>query len=281
MDNKNFLRLIAVVIITSIITAAIVGTGIVWWLADQSPEKEISTVTSLESAVINTVEKANPAVVAITVSVNVPVYERYFETRPGPFGFDFIVPQYIQRGTVLQEVSGGSGFLVSRDGYIVTNRHVVEDETAEYAVFLNDGRQFAAEVVFRDPSLDLAVIKISGTEFPYLPFGNSDELKVGQSVIAIGNALAEFRNTVSLGIISGLARSVTAAGQMGRVETLDQLIQTDAAINPGNSGGPLLNLEGEVIGVNVAVASEAENIGFALSSNIVKDIVESVRNGGN
>lgn len=256
-------------------------------IANNTETSKDTSLYSFEEVVVEAVEKANPAVVAITISKNVPVYEQYFERIPSPFEdffgngfFDFRVPQLRQQGTEKREVGGGSGFLVSEDGYIVTNRHVVDDESAEYAVFLNDGQKYDAKVIARDPVLDLAVIKIEGNNFPYLPFGDSDSIKVGQSVIAIGNALAEFRNTVSLGIVSGLSRSIVASDLRGNTEALDQLIQTDAAINQGNSGGPLLNLFGEVIGVNVAIASGAENVGFAIAGNSVRSVVESVKETG-
>jgi serine protease Do len=242
-----------------------------------SPDSRYST----ETAVVETVKKANPAVVAITVSKNVPTYERYYRNLPSPFedffGGEFLIPQLRQNGTEKLEIGGGSGFLVTPNGYIVTNRHVVDDEHAEYTVFTNDGKSYPAEVITRDPSLDLAIIKIDAADLPFLPLGNSDALQIGQTVIAIGNALAEFRNTVSTGIVSGLSRSIVALDGDGQPEALDQLIQTDAAINEGNSGGPLLNLSGEVIGINVAIASGAENIGFALSANTVKNIVESLK----
>lgn len=233
---------------------------------------------SYESSVIATVANANPAVVAITVSKNMPVYERYYNSNP--FNFFFGVPQIRQNGTELQEIGGGSGFLVSADGYIVTNRHVVSDETAQYTVLTNDGETYDATVVARDSVLDIAVIKIEGENFAYLSFGDSASLQVGQSVIAIGNALAEFRNTVSVGVVSGLSRSIVASDPRGETESLDELIQTDAAINSGNSGGPLLNLHGDVVGVNVAIASGAQNVGFALSGNSVKNIIESVEETG-
>lgn len=239
---------------------------------------------------IDAVKKTSPAVVAITISKNVPVYEQYYESVPSPWsdffgdGFNFSVPRMREKGTEKKEVGGGSGFLVSEDGYIITNRHVVSDEEAEYMVFMNDGKQYPTTVVARDPVLDLAVIKIEpetlGGGFPYLSFGDSDAIQVGQTVITIGNALAEFRNTVSVGVVSGLARSIVASDHSGQSEALDQLIQTDAAINQGNSGGPLLNLSGEVVGVNVAVASGAENIGFAVSGNSAKSIIESVQRTG-
>ena len=259
--------------------------------AQQKSESEINTdapsLYSFETVVVETVKKANPAVVAITISKNVPVYERYYRSVPNLFEdffgggfFNFDVPEIRQNGTEKREVGGGSGFLVSADGYIVTNRHVVDDDKAEYTVFMNDGEKYDAKVIARDSVLDLAIIKIDGSGFQYLEFGDSDKLQVGQSVITIGNALAEFRNTVSLGIVSGLSRSIVASDMRGNTEALDQLIQTDAAINQGNSGGPLLNLSGEVVGVNVAIASGAENIGFAVSSNSVKSVVDSVKKTG-
>ena len=128
--------------------------------------------------------------------------------------------------------------------------------------------------------LDIALIKIEGLGFPYLSLGNSDTLQIGQSVIAIGNALGEYRNTVSVGVVSGLARSITAGDNSGNVEVLDHVIQTDAAINPGNSGGPLLDLSGRVIGVNVAIAQGSQNVGFALPINNVRGAIESVKSTG-
>lgn len=299
LSKKEIQRFVVVGVSSALVTVLVLGLGFaillkskpqVFGMALNGVTQDSAGVTHSPSddAVINAVKKANPAVVAITVSKNVPVYEQYYERVPSPwsdfFGDDFFggftVPQLRQRGTELREVGGGSGFLVSSDGYIVTNRHVVADENAEYTVFTNEGKKYDAKVVARDPALDLAVIKIEGSGFEHLRFGDSDKLQVGQTVIAIGNALAEFRNTVSVGVVSGLSRSITASDRMGNVEALDQLIQTDAGINSGNSGGPLLNLAGEVVGVNVAMADGAENIGFALSSNSVKSIVESVQKTG-
>lgn len=245
---------------------------------------EKTNIFTQESFVIDAVKKTNPAVVAIVISKQVPKYEAYYDNT-NPFGdlfqgFNFAIPQYKQNGTEKKEVGGGSGFLVSADGLIVTNKHVVSDQNAEYTVFMNDGKKYTATVVARDSVLDIALIRISGNSFPYLSLGNSDKLEVGQSVIAIGNALAEYRNTVSVGVVSGLARSVIAGDGTGKSELLDKVIQTDAAINPGNSGGPLLNLHGQVIGVNVAIVSGSQNIGFALPINSVKSAIESVKNTG-
>jgi serine protease Do len=173
-------------------------------------------------------------------------------------------------------VGSGSGFIVSRDGLVVTNRHVVEDPNAEYSVILNDGKKLQAAILVRHAAYDLAVAKIKSDEqFNAVSLGNSDTIRSGQRVIAIGNALGEFQNTVSLGIISGLRRSIVASAGGGTAEELTDLIQTDAAINPGNSGGPLLDLNGRAIGINTAVAQGAENIGFALPVNLVKELLKT------
>lgn len=240
-------------------------------------------MTQQESAVITAVNSVQPAVVSIIISKDVPTYEQYFQDPFGsgmnsPFGFQ--IPEYRQNGTEKQEIGGGSGFIITSDGIIVTNRHVVEDQAAEYTVFLSDGTKYDAQVLAVDSLNDIAMLKIEASDLPYLEFGNSDQLQVGQSVIAIGNALSEFENSVSVGVVSGLGRSIQAGDGFSQVEQLDNVIQTDAAINPGNSGGPLLNLRGEVIGVNVAVAYGSENIGFALPANDIAAVVESVKENG-
>ncbi|TSC63939.1 MAG: putative HtrA2 peptidase, partial [Parcubacteria group bacterium Gr01-1014_106] len=146
---------------------------------------------------------------------------------------------------------------------------------------LNTGEKIPARVIARDAALDLAIVRVDKKGLPTVPLGDSDALRVGQTAIAIGNALGQFRNTVSVGVISGLGRQVTAGDQAtGRTETLDQVIQTDAAINFGNSGGPLLNMRGEAIGINTAIAGGAENIGFALPSNEAARVVDDVRTLG-
>lgn len=238
--------------------------------------------TGEASDVVNVVDQANPAVVSIVITKDVPVLEQYFEEY-NPFGngvFGFQMPQYRQKGTEKQEIGGGSGFLVTEDGYVVTNAHVVSDTEADYTVFLNDETEFEAEVVATDTLLDIAVLKIDGDDFPYLEFGDSDALQVGQTVVAIGNALGEFRNTVSVGVVSGLSRDLTASSGSGESERLIDVIQTDAAVNPGNSGGPLLDLSGKVIGVNVATSLNGENISFALPATEVKKAVDSIRENG-
>jgi serine protease Do len=251
---------------------------------------ETNNFFTQESFVVDTVKKTNPAVVAIVISKEVPKYETYYQQQPdpfggifgdnNPFGNIFNIPMQRQNGTEKKDVGGGSGFFVTTNGLIVTNKHVVEDKTAEYTVFTNDGKKHTAKVVARDFVLDIALIKIEGTGYTALDLGDSDKLQVGQSVIAIGNALGEFRNTVSVGVVSGLSRSITAGDGTGNSELLDHVIQTDAAINPGNSGGPLLNLSGKVVGVNVAVAQGSQSIAFALPINTVRSVIESVKETG-
>ena len=253
----------------------------------QSPSPTYTPTVDYEQAVIKAVEQASPAVISITISKNVPIIEQCpynpFSDLPPEFqqffgqGFEFYQP--CQKGTKLQEIGGGSGFIISSDGLIVTNKHVVFDEKAEYTVLTNDGKKYKAEILAKDSSRDLAIIRISAQNLPVLQLGDSDSIKLGQTAIAIGNALGEFRNTVSVGVISGLSRRVTASGG-DTSETLEGLIQTDAAINAGNSGGPLLNLKGEVIGINVAMVSGAQNIGFTIPINQVKKAIESVKTTG-
>lgn len=248
------------------------------------------SVFNLETKVIQVAEKASSAVVSIIISKYVPVLERYYispfeefelppEIKPF-FEFKFEIPQYRQKGYQKQKIGGGSGFIVSSDGIIITNKHVVSDPKAEYTVYLNDGQKFKAEVLALHPTDDLALLKINANNLPTLSLGDSNKLKLGQFVIAIGNALGEFQNTVSFGVISGLKRSIIASNEQGNVERLENLIQTDAAINFGNSGGPLINLEGQVIGVNTAIAGGAENVGFAIPIERAKKMLREFQTKG-
>lgn len=173
-------------------------------------------------------------------------------------------------------IGGGSGFFISEDGLVVTNRHVIADGDVDYFVMSQDGKEYPANVLALDPSLDLGVLKVEGGGFPALELGDSDALRPGQTVIAIGNALAEFQNSVTKGIVSGLNRHLYA-GDFGEEELLEEAIQTDAAVNPGNSGGPLLTLDGKVVGMNTATSDLAQSLGFALPSNALRRAVESVR----
>ncbi len=257
----------------------------------------VITHSEHDSEVISAVNKAMPAVVSISISQNVAV-DQYQSDVPSGNGmndymqnlFEQLFGQKYQAPTQQQEqgsqnqqtkkleVGGGSGFFVTSDGLLITNKHVVDLEGAEYTVITSEGKKYPAKVVARDPVLDLAVLKVEGKNFPTLSFADSSTLQVGQTAIAIGNSLGQ-KNTVSVGVISGLGRSIVAADQQG-YENLDEVVQTDAAINPGNSGGPLLDLDGNVVGINVAIVDGSQSVGFALQSNSVRGVVESVEQHG-
>ncbi|MGC9031518.1 MAG: S1C family serine protease [Minisyncoccia bacterium] len=254
-------------------------------------ESNYQSTAGLEENIIKVVKEASPSVVSIIITKDLPVFEQYYINPfkdffgPEDFNFpDFQIPQYKQKGTEKREVGGGTGFIISEDGLVLTNKHVVSDKKAQYTIITNDGKKYDAKVLALDPIQDLAIIKIQKpvtdlTSFKPIQMGDSSNLQIGQIVIAIGNALGEFRNTVSMGVISGLGRTITASGA-GMVEILEDVIQTDAAINSGNSGGPLLNLKGQVIGVNVAMAQDAQNIGFAIPINKAKRDVEQIKTIG-
>lgn len=230
-----------------------------------------------DSAIVKAVEKANPAVISIVATKDVPVITRNDAYFFDPYNnFEYKVPEYQEERTEKREIGGGSGFIVSPDGYAVTNRHVVNEDGALLTAFSNDGSEYKVKVVEIDTEYDIAVIKLEGRlNFPYVTFGDSDSLKLGQTVIAIGNALGELNNTISVGVVSGLSRSILAADE-NESEYLEEVIQTDAAINPGNSGGPLVGLDGKVLGVNVAMAWGSENIGFSLPASKVKERVDLI-----
>ncbi len=224
-------------------------------------------VVNEESETIKVVEEASPAVVSIIISKDL-------SRVPNP-GFFFQ-----QRPSGLQEVGAGSGFFVSNDGLILTNRHVVSDEQASYTVVTSDGKSHEAEVLSRDPVNDLAIVKVDVQTDQYLSFADSSQVKLGEHVVAIGNSLGQYQNTVTSGIVSGIGRSISAGDGSGSIEQLEGVIQTDAAINPGNSGGPLLNLAGKVIGINTAIAEQGQSVGFAISSNDAKVALDSYRESG-
>jgi serine protease Do len=234
------------------------------------PDQNVRVVPE-ESLIIDVVKTTGPSVV--TIAADVP-QQSLFENDPF---FEFFGQQQAPESDEPQNI--GSGFIVSNEGIIVTNKHVVSDRNVKYTVVTTHEKRYDVERIYRDPLNDIALLKISANNDPDLKpitLGDSDNLQVGQLVIAIGTALGEFNNTVTTGVISGLGRGVTAGSfYEGYVEQLDNVIQTDAAINPGNSGGPLLNSSGQVIGINTAVSQSGQNIGFALPINTVK---ESLRN---
>lgn len=258
--------------------------------ADMSPAKEnaetalYKPVEAYEEAVVQAVDVASKSVVSIVISKDLQVYEQCpsspFSNLPSEvrdlFGFDLDIQSQCPTGdTQRQEVGGGSGFIVSSDGLIITNKHVVADTDADYTVITNDGTKYNAKVLARDPLQDIALMKIDAAGLSVAAIGDSDTLKLGQTAIAIGNSLNEFQNSVSVGVISGLARTISAEGQ-----TIQGVIQTDTAINRGNSGGPLLNLKGEVVGINTAIVLNAENLGFAIPINNAKRDIISVLDTG-
>lgn len=234
-----------------------------------------------ESRIIETVKRAMPSVVSIVAGKS---YAALLKENPEmlmtPHG-DHLDPPPLEEtlphthdGKI--RIGGGSGFVADPSGLILTNKHVVSDPHAEYYITTAAEESYPAAVLARDPLNDVAILKIDAEELAALPLGNSDTVELGQTVLAIGTALGEFQNTVSSGIISGLSRFITAFTDLhGHSERLHGLIQTDAAINPGNSGGPLVNLSGEVIGINSAVVFGAQNIGFAIPINKAKrDLLE-------
>lgn len=239
-------------------------------------------VVNQEEATIDVAEKSKDSVVSIVVTKDLPKLR-----NSSPLYDDFVreffnrTDEEVAPETESQQIGAGTGFIISSDGMIVSNRHVVADKEASYTVVLNNGETHEAKILAVDTLLDIAFIKIEANELTPLEFGSSENLKVGQTVIAIGNALGEFSNTVSSGIISGLKRDIRASDSTGRnSELLDDVIQTDASINLGNSGGPLLDITGKVIGVNVAVAADAQNIGFAIPSDVVVDLLDRLNENG-
>ena len=232
-------------------------------------------IVSEESVVIDVVKNAGPSVVTISAVSSL----NSFSDEDSFFFFD--TPR--RKATEPQNI--GSGFVVSIDGFIVTNKHVVSDRNVTYTVVTQDDKKFTVERIYRDPLNDIAIVKVNpkqnGASLKPLAMGDSSKLQVGQLVIAIGTPLGEFNNSVTTGVVSGLGRGIVAGSAYeGFAEQLDNVIQTDAAINPGNSGGPLLNSAGLVIGVNTAVSQSSENIGFALPINEVKDSLKNFNETG-
>ena len=255
-------RMLAAMLLVGFLGGMLGSFMFVRYFASAIPADRKQLVVQENSAVIDVAKKVSPSVVSITSKA---------VTR-GFFG-------------MAQEAQGaGTGMIVSSDGLILTNRHVVEDTTANYTVVLNSGKSYPAKVVSRDSINDVAFVRITASNLPAVSMADSGSVKVGQRVVAIGNALGQFQNTVTDGIISGLARGVTAgdsSGSIGSSEQLQNLLQTDAAINPGNSGGPLVNLDGQVVGMDTAVAGQgSQNIGFAIPINDIKPLIASVKSAG-
>lgn len=292
MDNENKIHFSFSQVLVVAVVASVVGgvTSTLFFSSrisesafnNQPVSTKVREIIEQDEAVTSVVAEATPSVVSIIIKKQAQVSGRspYFFD---PFFDEFFdiprAPLPLPNDTEPREVGGGTGFIVSSDGLILTNKHVVFDDTAEYSVVTSEGHTYPATVLARDPINDIAIIKIEASGLRPLPLGDSDALRIGQTVIAIGNTLSEYRNTVTRGIVSGVNRRIEAGGE-GFSEIIESAIQTDAAINPGNSGGPLLNIRGEVVGVNTAINSYGQSIGFAIPINDAKYVVTSVQQHG-
>jgi len=228
------------------------------------------------------VERALPSVVSIHIVKKMTTYEIAYENAlAGDPDFDDLeiyVPVYRASGEAWRKAGGGTGFFVTANGHIITNRHVVSDLSARYFVILSDGTEKEARVVYRSPDVDLAVLKVDGAVYAYVTIDDSGAVRRGEQVVAIGNALGRFANSVASGVVSGTNRTVEALDYDGTSELLENVIQTNADILPGYSGGPLLSLDGEVIGVNVAIVPGSERISYAIPSNEVRKVLAEALN---
>jgi len=301
-EGRFFSKVILVGFAAGLISGAMGGIGLTYafhagWIGPyglevgQGSSVSVSALHPKESddQIISVVARALPSVVSIEISADVSQLssasdgtgQNFFND---PF-FNFPLPEQpdtsstASTSTQKQLIGGGTGFFISSDGLIATNKHVIQDKNAEYTVVLQNGEKYVAKVVAIDPVLDLGMLKIEGDHFPYLELGDSDGARIGQTVIAIGNALGEFQNTVTKGVISGKDRNLIAGDIFG-TDIIEGAIQTDAAINPGNSGGPLLDLNGKVVGINTAISDGAQSLGFALPSNVLQRANESVQKYG-
>lgn len=236
-----------------------------------------------KSPITKIAKRVCPAVITVIVSKDLPKVEDFYSFPYG--GKEYILPMMDKNGKGAEiektQVGGGSGFIISKDGYVITSNHVVADVNAEYTVIIDPQHKCPATVLSRNPINDIAILKITGRRFPYIELGDSNAIELGEEVIAIGNPLGEFVDTLSAGIVSGLSRYISAMGGMDHhMQNLRGLIQTDAAINPGNSGGPLVNMHGKVIGINTAMIMGAQNIGFAIPINYAKKDLHEIKKFG-
>lgn len=287
--DSNKKTLVAFTALLSLLFGAGGGALSTAYVLSNQPEQESGeTIINFENGSYREVwEKAAPAVVSVVALKDLSDFYNQFSFfgLPGQERKPKTDQDTGNGEGQLSEVSSGTGFIVTADGLVVTNKHVVEDDTAQYVVILDDGTELDAEILDKDTLNDIAIIQITGdderiSDLPTLEFGDSDLISVGDPVIAIGNALGEYSNTTTVGIVSATGRKILASGGLSGTESLVNLIQTDAAINPGNSGGPLLNLAGEVIGMNTAVDISAAGLGFALPSNDVAMVLKSYQEFG-
>lgn len=259
-SNTKLYLIVAVIAMVAGLIGAVIGTVVLRKLPSNVVNQSKQVVIDEQTAVTNVAKTVGPSVVSIVASS------------------DQINPYTGSRGST--QTGAGTGIVVSSDGLILTNKHVVQGGDS-FTIVTSDNKEYKnAKVIATDPANDIAFMKVEAKDLRPAELGDSDKVEVGQSVVAIGNALGQFQNTVTTGVISGKSRPITAAGGDGEAEKLTNLFQTDAAINPGNSGGPLVDIEGRVIGINTAVAGSAENIGFAIPINDAKASLESVQKNG-
>jgi serine protease Do len=256
LNSQN--QLIVTIILAFIfgLLGSLLGTFLLRKMPATTIQQSKQVVIDQQTAVANVAKKVSPSVVSIVSSSST-------------------VDPYTGQASMMKD-GAGTGIIMTKEGLIMTNKHVVEGGQS-FNVYTNDNTEYKnAKVVATDPNNDIAFLKIEAKNLAPAELGDSDKVEVGQSVVAIGNALGQFQNTVTTGVISGKSRPITANGSNGSSEALTNLFQTDAAINPGNSGGPLVDIEGRVIGINTAVAGNAENIGFAIPINDAKNVLNSV-----
>lgn len=265
MTNKNIPRIVASVMSVVILSFAggMGGAYVLGQIQSQSSQPVQTTdgnkiVTTEETAIASVVEEVAPSVVSIVTQVS----------RGSYYG-------------IINQEGAGTGIIISQDGYVMTNYHVVRGAST-VSVVTSSGQEYKnVKVIGNDPLNDVAFLKINSNDtFTAAELGDSSTVRIGQQVVAIGNALGQYQNSVTSGIISGTGRPVTASTGDGNAESLTDLMQTDASINPGNSGGPLVNLSGEVIGMNTAIADDANGIGFAIAINSTKGVLKGVLENG-
>ena len=250
---------LALVLAVGLVGGAAGSYAFIHFFASSIPTSKQQLVVQESSAVVDVASSVSPSVVSITTQ----------STQAGVFGFG-----------AQSEEGAGTGMIITSDGLILTNNHVVDGATS-VSVFTSNGKQYTGTVVATNPTSDYAFVRIKASGLKAVSLGDSSSVQIGQGVIAIGNALGQYNNTVTEGIISGKGRPVTASDSNGSSsESLVDLLQTDAAINEGNSGGPLVNLAGQVIGMNTAISADGQNVGFAIPINEVKSAIESVKTKG-
>ncbi|OGL62528.1 hypothetical protein A3E97_02695 [Candidatus Uhrbacteria bacterium RIFCSPHIGHO2_12_FULL_47_12] len=248
---------------------------------DSKNATQIVNLMEEERATIQVVNEVTPAVVSVIARKSrADVVKSYQEQAQYSHLVFSDLSLTDTEAKQLVDVSSGTGFFVTQDGILLTNRHVVDIPGVQLAIITNDGKELPATLIDTDPVLDIAMLRVEGSGFPVVTLADSDQIRIGQTVIAIGNTLSEFRNTVTKGVVSGINRRVTAGFAISGSEVIEKAIQTDAAINPGNSGGPLINLLGQVIGINAAVSIDGQAVAFAIPINQIKRALEDVKSIG-